>query len=289
MVNSRLTWYLESNGIITDYQSGFRHQRCTTDQLVKLETFLRDTFIQRQHAVAIFFDLEKAYDTTWKHGIMRDLFDSGLRGRLPQFIGEFLRDRRFKVRVGTTFSDTHFQEMGVPQGSILSPILFSLKINNIVKCLPPGVDCSLYVDDFLICYRARNMSSIERQLQLSLNRIQTWCDENGFKFSQSKTMCVHFCQRRGICLDPELKLGGVQIPVVKEVKFLGVWFDSKLNFITHLKYVKAKCVKALNLLKVVSNKDWGGDRKTLLRIYRSHIRSKMDYACIVGEVQGHHI
>ena len=84
---------------------------------------------------------------------MRDLNDFGLKGRLPNFIDNFLSNRCFKVRVGTTLSDLQGQE-GVLQGSILSVTLFSIKINNniIVKALNPGVDCSLYVD-FLIYYR----------------------------------------------------------------------------------------------------------------------------------------
>ena len=86
MINNRLVWYLEKNKIITKMQSGFRKRRSTTDQLVHLETFVREAFIQKQHAVAVFFDLEKAYDTTWKHGIMQDLFNAGLRGSLPLFI-----------------------------------------------------------------------------------------------------------------------------------------------------------------------------------------------------------
>ena len=71
--------------------------------------------------------------------------------RAPSHI---LKDRSFKVRVGSTFSDSHPQEMGVPQASILSVTLLSVKINSIAQCLKPGVDCSLYVDDFYICYRS---------------------------------------------------------------------------------------------------------------------------------------
>ena len=91
-----------------------------------------------------FFDLEKAYDTTWKYGILRDLFEARLRGRLPMFVSEFLSDRVFKVRFGNTFSDDYTQEMGVPQGSILSVTLFSLKINSLVMSLQRHVQCSLY-------------------------------------------------------------------------------------------------------------------------------------------------
>ena len=80
MINDRLTWFLESNNIITNFQSGFRHQRSTNDHLVRLETFNREAFIKNEHLVSVFFDLEKAYDTTWKYGIMKDVHDIGLKG-----------------------------------------------------------------------------------------------------------------------------------------------------------------------------------------------------------------
>ena len=192
MINDRLTRFLETNNILTDYQSGFRRHRSTNDNLVRLETFIREAFIKKEHLVTIFCDLEKAYDTTWKYGIMKNIHDIGLKGRLPLFIQNFLNDREFKVKVGSTLSELHKQEQGVPQGSILSVTLFSIKINDIVKNINPGVDCSLYVDDFLICYRSKNMHTIERQLQQNLNNIQDWASKNGFKFSKSKTVCMHF-------------------------------------------------------------------------------------------------
>ena len=105
MVNSRLTWYLERHMVITEYQSGFRRRRSTADNLVTLETSIRDAFVIRKHLVSIFFDLEKAYDTTWKYGILLDLYKTGLRGRLPMFICDILSDRYFIVRVGNIYSD----------------------------------------------------------------------------------------------------------------------------------------------------------------------------------------
>ena len=100
-----------------------------------------------------FFDLEKAYDTTWRYGILKDIHKLGLRGRLPTFIENFLADRAMQVRVGSSLSDYYDQEQGVPQGGVLSTTLFSIKINDIVKCLGNLTDCSLYVDDFCICDR----------------------------------------------------------------------------------------------------------------------------------------
>ena len=244
-------------------QSGFRKNRSTTDQLVRLETFIREVFVQKQHTVAVFFDLEIAYDTTWKHGIMKDFFDAGLQGQLLLFIEGFLQNRHFQVRLGSHLSDVFKQEMGVPQGSILSVTLFALKINSIVKSLPSGVECSLYVDDFLICDRSKFIHIIERHLQHSLNKLQEWVDLNGFKFSQNKTLAIHFCRLRKMHPESLLLLNGTPIPVVEQVKFLGLIFDKKLSFIPHVKYLRQKSLKALNLLRVVAHTRWGSDERNI--------------------------
>ena len=236
MINKVLVCYLESNNLLTKYQSGFRAKRSTSDNLVRLETFIRDAFIKREHVVAVYFDLEKAYDTTWRYGILKDLHNFGLKGRLPNFIKSFLEDRTIQVRVGSTLSDLYDQEQGVPQGAILSTTLFNVKLNDIINCLDYKTDGSLYVD-FCICFRSKNMRTIERHLQQCLNRIKDWATRNGFKFSKSKTQCVHFCQQRKIHNNPALYIYGSQIPVVAESKFLGVIFD-RLSFIPHIKYVK---------------------------------------------------
>ena len=114
MINACLVWYLEKNHLLTKSQSGFRHFRSTTDHLIALESNIRDAFVRGEHVVSVFFDLEKAYDTTWKYGILKDLHKMGLRGQMPLFIKNFLADRCFKVRIGNSFSDPHTQDMGVP-------------------------------------------------------------------------------------------------------------------------------------------------------------------------------
>ena len=128
MINARLMWSLESQGLLSEKQCGFRKNHSTLDHLVRFETFIRKAFVKTEHVLTIFFDLEKAYDTTWKHGILADLWDLRFRGHLPRFIQSFLSECSFRVRVGSTLSELHEQEMGVPQGSILSSALFSIKI-----------------------------------------------------------------------------------------------------------------------------------------------------------------
>ena len=114
--------------MISKNQDGFRNNDSTSDYLVRIGSFIRIAFVKKEHLVAIYFDLEKAYDTTWKYGIMKDFHDIGLRGLLPNF----LSNSSFNVRISSTLSDTFKQEQGIPQWSILSPTLFNIKINIIV-------------------------------------------------------------------------------------------------------------------------------------------------------------
>ena len=192
MINARLVWFLETNNLITSSQSGFRRGRSTTDQLIRLESIVRDGFVRGHHVVSVFFDLEKAYDTAWKYGILRDLHSAGLRGRMPLFIQNFLKDRVFRVRVGSVLSELHNQEMGVPQGSILSVTLFLMKINSIASVVNTGIEKSLFVDDFSITCSSRNMRSIERLMQNCINNIQRWADQNGFRFLGPKPFACTF-------------------------------------------------------------------------------------------------
>ncbi len=118
-------------------------------------------------------------------------------------------------------------------------------------------------------------------MQLCVNSVQKWVSENGFKFSTSKTVCIHFHQQYVFFPDPNILLGKTPIKVVKEAKFLGLIFDTKLTFKNHIQYLKTSCQKALDILRVVGHTDWGADRIVLLRLYRSLVRSKLDYGCIV--------
>ena len=127
MVNSRLVYILETNNMISSWQSGFRRGRSTIDNILALETNVRNAFVRQNHLVCIFFDIEKAYDKTWRYGILRDLFNLNLRGNLPIFIKNFLSLRRFRIRIGSVLSDFFLQEEGVPQGSVLSVIPFFSK------------------------------------------------------------------------------------------------------------------------------------------------------------------
>lgn len=133
MVNFRLTWLLEKEKELAPYQYGFKKLRLTTDALVRTETAIQNSFVQRRRMLAAFFDLERAYDKTLKHDILMKLYDIGLKGALTTLMQSFLPNRKFRARVGNSFSKLEDQLEGVPQGSVLSVARFAIAITDIVK------------------------------------------------------------------------------------------------------------------------------------------------------------
>ena len=123
------------------------------------------------------------------------------------------------------------------------------------------------MDDFALCIRAKFLPHAQRLLQLCVNSVQDWVSKNGFNFSTSKTVCMHFCNQRKHFAEPSILLDKTHIKVVTEAKFLGVIFDRTLSHSSHV--------------KVVGHTDWGANQKPLLCFYRAHVRSKSDYGCIV--------
>ncbi|GFX00971.1 putative RNA-directed DNA polymerase from transposon X-element [Trichonephila clavipes] len=178
MINTRLVYVLEKEKCISPLQSGFRKGQSTLDNLVFLESQIRDAFVGRNHLVSLFFDIDKAYDRTWRYGILRNMHDFGLRRNLPIFVFNFLAVRYFYVRIGHSSSHKFMQGQGVPQGSVLSVTLFNIHMSNILHKLPPSVRGMLYIDDLQVSYQRSDMRLIERQLQTTVNRLVKWCDQN---------------------------------------------------------------------------------------------------------------
>ena len=112
--------------------------------------------------IAVFFDIQKAYDTAWRYHILQTIYSLGIRGVLAHFIGNFLSDRKFQVRVGTTLFQECRQEEGVPQGSVLSVTLFAVAIDGILADVSYEVSKSIYVDDVAIYHASHNINTIKR-------------------------------------------------------------------------------------------------------------------------------
>ena len=141
---------------------------------------------------------------------------------------------------------------------------------------------ALFVDDLAICFRGRSLDTIERHLQQAVNAIQEWATRNGFRFAAHKCKVVNFtAPRYKAQRPPTIRISDTLLPVEESTKFLGLWWDSHLSFKEHISALKTQCKEALNLIRVVTHLKWGGDRDTLLMLYRTIVPSKLDYGCIV--------
>lgn len=274
IIKNRLNWYLESNNLITIKQCGFRPGRSTVDQLLYLQNSIINAFATKRHLLAIFFDCSKAFDTAWRFKILQTMHDFNFRGHLPKFIRGFLTNWTFSVRLGNKLSDTHELQNGVPQGSVLSPTLFNLAINDIVNEVQPPVKCALFADDFTIFLSCSDLIKGQQTLQNTVDRLQNWSALNGIKFSSTKTTAVHFCKIRNCPNNLNITLKDSCIPTADSVRYLGLYFDNKLTWSTHVDALKKSCSQRLNLMKKLSHTFYGANRSSLLKIYRSLTRSK---------------
>lgn len=281
MVATRLMWYLETNNLISPAQAGFRRHRSTIDQLTHLETAIQESFAERNHLVAVFFDIQKAFDMTWRYNILRTIHEWGLRGNLPQFIYGFLQNRVFRVRKGATFSKLYDLENGIPQGSTISVVLFIIAINKLVESIPEQVGKTLYVDDLAIFFSSPCMDTIEETLQAAIDRLVHQANIIGFQFSVEKTQCIHFCRLRSDHRDPLLNMYSRQLVCKDTIKFLGLILDKKLYWDAHIKDLVTRCKRALDPIRALSSINWGCDREILLKVYKSFVLSKMDYGCTI--------
>ena len=281
MVNTRLMMVLEAHNMIPREQFGFRKMKSTIEPLVKTTSDILSAFKQKKNVLCVSFDIEKAYDTTWKHGILQALHDNNLRGHLPIYIRNFLTDRKFQTIIGSARSEDHTQEQGVPQGSVISCTLFSLAINGILSVVPHAINAHLYVDDLIMYTTGTYLSGLERRMQAAINKVNKWAEDHGFRFSTSKTVSIYFNRKRNIQPPPQLFLNNNPIPSKSHIKYLGMLLDEKLDWKEHIRQLKVNCTQRLDILKVLSHTTWGADRTILLRLYRSIIRSKLDYGSMI--------
>ena len=277
MVNLRLKYFLEINNIIHPQQTGFREGFSTSDSLVQFSNHVHEAVNRQEHTDVVCFDLMKAYDTTWKYGVIKKLYSCGLRGNLPRTVRDFLNNRRVCVRIGTVTSQVYLVFEGLPQGSVLSCTLFTLSVNDLPQIIPHGVKSALYVDDFTIWSSSRLSTTTKRRLQLTLNKLKQWSGETGFKFSPTKTVALHICRKKNCPKTIELQLDNVPITQKETHKLLGLTIDSSLTWKAHIKELRNFCFKRVDLLKFLSHRSWGSDTALLLRLYKSLIRSKMEY------------
>ena len=282
IVNKRLIVYLEKNKILTQKQSGFRNNREAIDQVIALDTHIRNNKMKGYATVGVFLDLEKAFDILDKECMLENLAETGITGKMYNYIQNFLENRTFKVRVGNSMSETKTQQHGTPQGAVLSPTLFSLAINNVSKQINKDrklsrftkTEIGLFADDtslyapILNCSQAA-VQRISRDCTNAINHLK----ERGFKVNIEKTQAVHFLGKGEI----NIKIGDQEITTGSEAKYLGVTMDKELNYQKHINDKVKKGKGALNLMRIIGGRNNRQRKRATRTIYKCLLEPTINY------------
>ena len=288
ILNQRLYGSAEHFNLLDREQGGFRHFRGTTDALLCLTQDIFNGFNEKEHTAALFIDLEKAYDSVWRNGLMVKLGRLGISGRMWKWIQSFLTDRYMYAFItlqgqrGQTFSSS----IGLPQGAVISPLLFNLYVHDIFEHVSSKK--SKFADDVTIWKTGKDASALD-SLQDDFKEILKRGNQWRMKISIKKTeFCVFSLDNRisESAREVGFAIESKKVEYNKYPKILGVTLDEKLKFDRHIEVVEQKVCKSLDLIRKVEETE-GIKQKCLLQLYKALIAPQLEYAASVWQVGNH--
>jgi len=281
--------FLESNNLLSDHQYGFRKARSTGDLLSYVSHVWSSALDSFGESRVISLDISKAFDRVWHDGLVAKLSSYGFQSSLISWVRNFLSKRSLAVRIDGCLSKYHDINAGVPQGSVLSPILFLLFINDLFSTIPCAINS--YADDtylhtsFSFNYAksatAANVSD-ERQssalrLSSSLDKVINWGMENRVTFNASKTIQMLISKKRKAPVN-DLKFMDNPLPMSNSMGILGLNISRSLSWRDH---IITTCKKASQKLSFLFRSRKYFSSNQILLLYKTLIRPKLEYCCHV--------
>ena len=249
IAHNQLYKYLERHKILDPNQYGFRSKKSTTQAILNFMQYLFSNIDSGKIIFSIFLDFRKAFDTVDHRILLSKLNTYGIRGLALDWFGSYLSNRKQHVFINNSDSKHKFINYGVPQGSILGPLLFLVFINDISQS-SNLFKYILYADDSTLSTCVDNLNNLHRSAAIinsELNKVYLWLKANSITINEDKTKYMLFSYNKNISL-PEIKIGKNVIPETSVTKFPGVYFDNGLNFSSHINILSKKISKTIGLL-----------------------------------------
>jgi hypothetical protein len=279
---NRLYKHLEVNNILAKEQFGFRPNHSTEQAAFTLINCILNAMNNNQTVGGIFCDLTKAFDCV-DHDILLDkLMFYGVHGKFKSLIESYLRDRYQTVSLGninSSYKDSKWlrTSCGVPQGSILGPLLFLIYINDLPSLSRKDSNIVLYADDTTIIYTNSNKTNYILQISSLLADLNNWFQSNLLNLNLNKTNYLEFNATKRQEEDTQLKCANISIPTITHTKFLGLIIDNTLSWNSHIDSLIRKMSSFCYALSQIKH---SVPNETLKLIYCAHIHSIMSYGLI---------
>ena len=259
--------FITKHNILHKYQFGFRKQHSTNHAVISLVEKLHNALDQGNIAITCFLDLKKAFDTVNHSILISKLYKYGIRGPTLEWFKSYLSNRQQYVQIHKTKSDTKPITCGIPQGSILGPLLFIIYINDLAQ-VSEILFTILFADDTTVTIQGDNESVLINTLNIELEKLNIWLQANKLTINVSKSHYMIFHRRRRKIDINNPSLNNTVLQRVNYTKFLGVIIDDDLKWTNHIAYVKNKIAKGFGII-LRARKFF--NRKTLLNLYHAFI------------------
>ena len=248
LMYNRLMNYLSSKKILYKYQFGFREHYGTHLALILLEEKISKAIDEGQYTIGLFLDLSKAFDTIDHSILLSKLEHYGIRGLSLQWFSSYLKDRTQYVAFDNAQSNTLSINCGVPQGSILGPLLFLVYINDLAL-VSEKMFSILFADDTNSFLSGTNLRVLADTINKELIKFNTWLQVNKLSLNIGKTHYIIFKgKRKSKTHNVDIKLNDVTLKKVNQTKFLGVLVDESLTWKVHIDYTAGKVSKCIGIL-----------------------------------------
>ncbi|GFV92990.1 RNA-directed DNA polymerase from mobile element jockey [Trichonephila clavipes] len=282
VIHRRLMNWLIENKKLHFYQTAFRTHHSTTDQLFYLNQSIIDGFQEKPHkkTLAVFLDISAAFDRVWRQKLVHTIQGTGINGKALLWISDFLRGRKFSVRFNGALSESRRMWAGVPQGSVLSPLLFLIFMNTIHHHIHPDTNIACYADDIAVWHSHNDITESEKALNTTLKGIAEWTENLKLTINADKTnYCIFSTDRRHrSSFNANIKIQNSQIKNVDLPTYLGVTLDPELRFSKHIEHTTNKALGKLNILRKLCGTSWGSRPQTLKSTFCTVIRPVLEYA-----------